>query len=83
MTTEEKLDRLTDRVAPGEYPVIESSNPKVRGFDGGVRPQVEYLEELAAGKRKPPKPARPSVISAASCCRAASPPSDWPRPRPA
>jgi acetylornithine deacetylase/succinyl-diaminopimelate desuccinylase-like protein len=35
--------------APDEYLVIESSNPKVRGFDGGVRSQVEYLYELAAG----------------------------------
>ena len=28
---------------------IEAANPKVRGFDGGVRSQVEYLYELAAG----------------------------------
>src|SRR5580658_2597077 len=35
--------------APDEYLVIESSNPKVRSFDGGVRSQVEYLYELAAG----------------------------------
>jgi len=34
--------------APDEYLVIESANPKVRGFDGGVRSQVEYLYELAA-----------------------------------
>ncbi|HUK16112.1 MAG TPA: M20/M25/M40 family metallo-hydrolase [Bryobacteraceae bacterium] len=33
--------------APDEYLVIESSNPKVQGFDGGVRSQVEYLYELA------------------------------------
>jgi len=33
--------------APDEYLVIESSNPKVRGFDGGVLSQVEYLYELA------------------------------------
>ena len=35
--------------APDEYLVIESANPKVRGFDGGVRSQIEYLYELAAG----------------------------------
>jgi acetylornithine deacetylase/succinyl-diaminopimelate desuccinylase-like protein len=35
--------------APDEYLVIESANPKVQGFDGGVRSQVEYLYELAAG----------------------------------
>jgi len=34
--------------APDEYLVIESANPKVQGFDGGVRSQVEYLYELAA-----------------------------------
>lgn len=34
--------------APDEYLVIEAANPKVRGFDGGVRSQVEYLYELAA-----------------------------------
>ena len=34
--------------APDEYLVIESANPKVKGFDGGVRSQVEYLYELAA-----------------------------------
>jgi len=34
--------------APDEYLVIESANPKVRGFDGGVRSQVAYLYELAA-----------------------------------
>lgn len=34
--------------APDEYLVIESANPKVRGFDGGVRSQVQYLYELAA-----------------------------------
>jgi acetylornithine deacetylase/succinyl-diaminopimelate desuccinylase-like protein len=34
--------------APDEYIVIEAANPKVRGFDGGVRSQVEYLYELAA-----------------------------------
>jgi acetylornithine deacetylase/succinyl-diaminopimelate desuccinylase-like protein len=33
--------------APNEYLVIESANPKVQGFDGGVRSQVEYLHELA------------------------------------
>jgi acetylornithine deacetylase/succinyl-diaminopimelate desuccinylase-like protein len=34
--------------APDEYLVIESANPKVKSFDGGVRSQVEYLYELAA-----------------------------------
>lgn len=34
--------------APDEYLVIESANPKVRGFDQAVRSQVEYLYELAA-----------------------------------
>ncbi len=33
--------------APDEYYVIESSNPKVQGFDGAVRSFVEYLGELA------------------------------------
>jgi hypothetical protein len=33
---------------PEEYLVIESANPKVKSFDGGVRSQVEYLYELAA-----------------------------------
>ncbi len=34
--------------APDEYLVIESSNPKVLGFDGAVRAQIEYLYELAS-----------------------------------
>jgi acetylornithine deacetylase/succinyl-diaminopimelate desuccinylase-like protein len=34
--------------APDEYYVIESSNPKVQGYDGAVRSFVEYLGELAA-----------------------------------
>ncbi len=34
--------------APDEYFVIESSNPKVMGFDGAVRSFVDYLHELAA-----------------------------------
>jgi acetylornithine deacetylase/succinyl-diaminopimelate desuccinylase-like protein len=34
--------------APDEYLIIESSNSKVQGFDGGVRSQVEYLYQLAA-----------------------------------
>jgi len=34
--------------APDEYLVIESANPKVQGFDGGIRSQVEYLYELAS-----------------------------------
>jgi len=33
--------------APDEYFVIESSNPKVRGWDGAVRSYVDYLQELA------------------------------------
>ena len=33
--------------APDEYYVIESSNPKVQGFDGAVMSFVEYLYELA------------------------------------
>lgn len=32
--------------APDEYLVIESSNPKVRGYDGAVMSFVEYLYEL-------------------------------------
>ena len=32
--------------APDEYYVIESSNPKVQGFDGAVMSFVEYLYEL-------------------------------------
>src|SRR5213080_3202148 len=33
--------------APDEYYVIESSNPKIQGFDGAVMSFVEYLYELA------------------------------------
>jgi acetylornithine deacetylase/succinyl-diaminopimelate desuccinylase-like protein len=33
--------------APDEYEVIESSNPKVAGWDGAVRSFVDYLYELA------------------------------------
>ena len=33
--------------APDEYYVIESTNPKVQGFDGAVRSFVEYLAEIA------------------------------------
>src|SRR5690349_11503757 len=33
--------------APDEYYIIESSNPMVRGMDGGARSYVEYLYELA------------------------------------
>ena len=32
--------------APDEYYVIESSNPKVQGFDGAVMSFVDYLYEL-------------------------------------
>ncbi len=34
--------------APDEYYVIESTNPKVSGYDGAVRSHVDYLYELAA-----------------------------------
>jgi len=34
--------------APDEYFVVESSNPKVMGWDGAVRSFVDYLYELAA-----------------------------------
>ncbi len=33
--------------APDEYYLIESSNPKVQGFDGATMSFVEYLYELA------------------------------------
>jgi acetylornithine deacetylase/succinyl-diaminopimelate desuccinylase-like protein len=33
--------------APDEYYVIESSNPKIQGFDGAIFSFVEYLYELA------------------------------------
>jgi len=33
--------------APNEYYVIESSNPKIQGFDGGVRSHVEVLHAIA------------------------------------
>jgi acetylornithine deacetylase/succinyl-diaminopimelate desuccinylase-like protein len=36
--------------APDEYYVIESTNPKVQGIDGGVRSYVEYLYELARAR---------------------------------
>lgn len=35
--------------APDEYLVIESSNPKVAGFDAAVNSHVTYLETLAGG----------------------------------
>ena len=34
--------------APDEYFVLESTNPKVAGFDGAARSYVDYLYELAA-----------------------------------
>jgi len=34
--------------APDEYLVIESSNPKVMGWDGAVMSYVDYLHELAS-----------------------------------
>lgn len=36
--------------APDEYYVIESSNPKVQGWDGAVRSYVDFLYELAAAR---------------------------------
>lgn len=36
--------------APDEYYVIESTNPKVQGIDGGVRSYVEYLFEVARAR---------------------------------
>src|SRR5881296_1130818 len=33
--------------APDEYYVIESTTPKIQGFDGAVRSYVEYLYEVA------------------------------------
>ncbi len=33
--------------APDEYLVIESSNPKIQGMDGGVRSHVEFLHAIA------------------------------------
>src|SRR5579864_8688680 len=33
--------------APDEYYVIESKNPKIQGYEGAIRSQVEYLYELA------------------------------------
>jgi acetylornithine deacetylase/succinyl-diaminopimelate desuccinylase-like protein len=38
--------------APDEYYVIDSTNPKVMGFDGAVRSFVDYLEELALAPRR-------------------------------
>src|SRR5881628_1859184 len=34
--------------APDEYYVIESTTPKIQGFDGAVRSYVEYLYEVAS-----------------------------------
>src|SRR5204863_6912395 len=34
--------------APDEYYLIESTNPKIQGFDGAVRSYVEYLYEVAS-----------------------------------
>jgi acetylornithine deacetylase/succinyl-diaminopimelate desuccinylase-like protein len=34
--------------APDEYYVIESTNPKIAGFDGAARSHIEYLYDLAA-----------------------------------
>jgi acetylornithine deacetylase/succinyl-diaminopimelate desuccinylase-like protein len=41
------LGNGTGAHAPDEYYLIESSNPKVEGFDGAVMSFVEYLYELA------------------------------------
>ncbi len=35
--------------APDEYYVIESTNPKIQGYDGAVKSFVDYLAELATG----------------------------------
>jgi acetylornithine deacetylase/succinyl-diaminopimelate desuccinylase-like protein len=35
--------------APDEFYVIESTNPKVQGYDGAVRSFVEFLAEMAKG----------------------------------
>jgi acetylornithine deacetylase/succinyl-diaminopimelate desuccinylase-like protein len=34
--------------APDEYFVVESTNPKVQGYDGAIRSHVQYLYELAS-----------------------------------
>jgi hypothetical protein len=34
--------------APDEFFLIESSNPKVQGFDGAVMSYVDYLYELGS-----------------------------------
>jgi acetylornithine deacetylase/succinyl-diaminopimelate desuccinylase-like protein len=34
--------------APNEYFLIESTNPKVQGMDGGVRSYVEFLYAMAS-----------------------------------
>jgi acetylornithine deacetylase/succinyl-diaminopimelate desuccinylase-like protein len=34
--------------APDEYYLIDSTNPKIQGWDGAVRSFVEFLYELAA-----------------------------------
>ena len=36
--------------APDEYYVIESTNPKVQGIDGGTRSYVDYLYEVARAR---------------------------------
>ncbi len=37
----------SDAHAPDEYYIIESTNPKIQGFDGAVMSFIEYLYELA------------------------------------
>jgi acetylornithine deacetylase/succinyl-diaminopimelate desuccinylase-like protein len=34
--------------APNEYYVIESSNPKIQGYDGAARSHIDYLFEIAS-----------------------------------
>lgn len=34
--------------APNEYYVIESSNPKIQGYDGAARSHIDYLFQLAS-----------------------------------
>jgi hypothetical protein len=35
--------------APNEYYVIQSTNPKIQGYDGAARSHIDYLYQLAAG----------------------------------
>ena len=42
-------DLMMSMLKDAGFGEVKKANPKVRGFDGGVRSQVEYLYELAAG----------------------------------